>query len=141
MISAALGTDPIWFDTDGRQTQVLEPSGSGVDSPADITYSYYPDGHRQALSVSSTALTQSNVYTYSYKADGRIKQQAIAQGVGSFNWTYTSAGRMQTMSDPLTGEVVNYFPAVAAPLNNPYSTAITLALSRPPTMHRATSRR
>jgi len=65
--SSVFGTDGFTYDADGRQTQYQEGNGGGVTSPATLTYAYYANGLRSALSVSSSALTQSNEFTYDYR--------------------------------------------------------------------------
>jgi YD repeat-containing protein len=95
--------DAFQYDADGREMQYAEGSGAGTTAPATITYSYYPNGLRSALSISSSALTQTNQLTYSYRNDGLRTKLAVAGYNQPFAWSYTSAGRESSQSDPLTG--------------------------------------
>ena len=65
---------------------------------------------RQALGLSIPALnfSQSTLFAYNYRADGKPSSLVSAIGYGNktFAWTYTAAGRELTQSDPLTGAQV-----------------------------------
>jgi len=69
---------------------------------------------RSALDVSSYALTQSSLFAYSYRADGRLEQQQInlnsngAVGNSALNFTYSSAGRLQQRTE--SGPAANGSP-------------------------------
>ena len=70
-----------------------------MTAPATITYGYYANGQRASVSVASSALNQSNALTYSYRADGLLKTQAVnATASGSWSKTYTDAGRLTNVS-------------------------------------------
>jgi len=73
--SSLYGTMSTQYDADGRVTQVTEPGGGGLDSPATISYGYYPDGMRESLSVSSALVNQANAFTYSYTNEGELERQ------------------------------------------------------------------
>jgi YD repeat-containing protein len=93
--SSAFGMQQYQYDADGRLTQSVEPSGGGVTNPAQISYAYLPDGQKSGLSVSSAHLNQSNIISYSYRADGMLQTQALnAFGGAVWNKTYTDAGRL-----------------------------------------------
>lgn len=79
--SSAFGAQQYAYDIDGRLQQSIEPSGGGLTNPAQLTYSYYGDGHQSAVSVSSAKLTQSNILAYSYRTDGDLKTQ-VANAFG-----------------------------------------------------------
>ena len=70
--SSQFGVQQYSYDADGRLTTSVEPSGGGLTSPAQISYSYYANGQRSGVSVASSGLTQSNALKYSYRADGAI---------------------------------------------------------------------
>ena len=105
--STVFGTDSYLYDADGRETQYGESSGGGVSSPATLTYGYYPNGWRQTLSISSSALNQQNEFTYDYRNDGKRTNLAVAGQAQPFAWTYTNAERELTQSDPFTGGAAN----------------------------------
>jgi YD repeat-containing protein len=93
--SSAFGIQQYQYDADGRLTQSIEPNGGGVTNPAQISYSYLPDGQKSGVSVSSAHLNQSNIISYSYRADGMLQAQALnAFGGAVWNKTYTDAGRL-----------------------------------------------
>ncbi len=92
--SSVYGAQQYAYDADGRMTQSIEPSGGGLTGAAQLSYAFYPDGRKAALSVSSPSLNQSNAITYSYRADGPLQTQTLgAYGGGVWNKTYTDAGR------------------------------------------------
>lgn len=97
--SAQLGTQQYGYDADGRLTTSVEPSGGGITSPATITYSYYANGRRSAVSVASSGLNQANVLQYSYRPDG-IQQTLTSNAFASGTWnkSYTDAGRLTAVT-------------------------------------------
>lgn len=99
--SSSMGTLSSTYDADGKVLTVVEPSGGGLTSSATYTYSYYPNGLRSALSVSSSALTQNNLLQYTYRADGARTSLLFAYGStsASISWNLSPASRTQTMSD------------------------------------------
>ena len=103
--SATFGTESYAYDEDGDLTNKSEPGG--LPYAGQISYAYYPDGLRKALSLQIPALgySQSNLFEYNYRADGaRSSLVAATNPGGTFSWTYSNAGRMLTESDPLTGQ-------------------------------------
>lgn len=120
-ISGTYGTESHTYNPDGSITQVVEPTGGGVTSPATITYDYYMNDARKDLNVSSSAFSQTGLFTYSYRADGLPEQQTLTDNVGSqpgtytFAWLYTNAGRMSSRTDTgphslNTGVSYSYIP-------------------------------
>lgn len=103
--SSVFGAEQRSYDADGRMTTDAEPTGGGFQSPATLTYSYYDDGLRKALSVSSSQLTRTNALQYSYRPDGQLQTEA-ASTIGNFAWTYSPGGRELTQTDPDTGDVI-----------------------------------
>jgi RHS repeat-associated protein len=117
--SAAFGTQTYTFDADGRLSTSAEPTGGSglsnfpgsgvVNAPATLTYSYYPNGWRSALTVSSAALSKSNLLQYAYRTDGLVSQDKLNYGSTSvFGFTYSNAGRILTTSDPFSGTTKTY---------------------------------
>lgn len=109
--STAFGTQYYTYDAMGHLISTTEPQGGsgtsdfpgsgGLTSPATITYDYYPNGWKEDLSVSSTALTQTQLFKYNYRADALLKSQIFNYGSAqTFGATYTTGGRMATTSDP-----------------------------------------
>jgi YD repeat-containing protein len=98
--SSVFGTEQETYDTDGRLWQVQEPSGGGVNSPAQLTYSYYGNGEKSALSIASSSLTQTNALAYSYRTDGALQTQAVSAvgAAGAWTKTYTDGGRLTAVS-------------------------------------------
>ena len=97
--SSRFGTQQYRYDEDGRLMSTTEPSGGGVTSAAQIAYSYYGNGKRSAVSITSSALNQSNALTYSYRADGQMQTQAV-NAFASGTWTrdYTDTGRLRSIA-------------------------------------------
>jgi YD repeat-containing protein len=97
--SAQYGAEQRSYDDDGRLTTVIEPGGGGLTDPARLSYSYYGNGWKSALSVTSPTFTQANAIAYSYRPDGVLKTQAAnAFQSGAWNKTYTDAGRLLSIS-------------------------------------------
>jgi YD repeat-containing protein len=107
--SQTYGAELFAYDLNSRKIQMVEPQN--LDARATITYTYYPDSTRKTLSVSSTALTETSLFGYSYRSDGRVKTQAVhSDYTAPFRWTYTPGGRETGQTDPLTGGIVTSFP-------------------------------
>ncbi len=104
LTSSVYGPEQRTYDAEGRVLTDTEPT-TGVSSPAVTTSTYYPDGLRSTLSVSSSALTQQNLLVYSYRGDGRLQREHLNSSIssGDFSWQRTGAGRLLSQSDPLTG--------------------------------------
>ena len=96
--SSQFGAQVNAYDADGRLTRVTEPTGGGVTNPAQIGYSYYPDGKRSAVSVTSPTFNQPNAIAYSYRVDGLLQTQSL-NAFASASWlkTYTDAGRVSSV--------------------------------------------
>lgn len=116
--SSVYGAQSSAYDADGHLKSVTEPSG-GLTSPATIGYDYYPDGHRKDLTVQSSALSapaSMPLMTYVYRADG--KRTALTFNYGGvgypYTWTYSSAGRLSSQSDPFTGTAIPHDPSIAS---------------------------
>ncbi len=115
--SSQFGSENLAYDSDGRLTSDAEPTGGGYTSPATIAYGYYDDGLRKSLSVSSSQLTVSNAFQYSYRVDGLLQTQHLTYPItGDFAWTYTNAGRELTQSDPYTGSVITLYNSQDGPI-------------------------
>jgi YD repeat-containing protein len=101
ILSSTMGTQSTTYDADGLVSDVQEAAGGGVTSPANLTYAYYQNGQRSGLSVVSTALTQTNLLQYSYRADGMRKALAFADGGASATWSWTRnpSGRVTAIAD------------------------------------------
>jgi YD repeat-containing protein len=115
--SSQFGVQQYQYDADGRLTTSVEPNGGGLTSPAQISYSYYANGQRSAVSVASSGLTQSNVLTYSYRADGALRAQSVTAFANGTWWNqYTDAGRLtgvggidtQSRAYDPAGQLANY---------------------------------
>jgi YD repeat-containing protein len=97
--SSRFGTQQYVYDADGRLSSTTEPSGGGVTSPAQISYAFYGDGKRSAISVSSPGLTQTDAVAYSYRPDGLLQTQRLnAFSGGTWTKSYTDAGRLRAVS-------------------------------------------
>lgn len=95
------------YDADGNVHTATDPSGAvnqvnAVTSPATITRSYYADDSLESISVASSALTQTNLFQYAYRKDGRLSSEQLndsslpgsGYGKTTLSYTYTSAGRV-----------------------------------------------
>lgn len=106
------GTQSYSYDADGRTRQSVEPSG--IDSPATLTYHYYPDGLRSSLDVSSSALNQTGLFTFGYRADAVAETQQITDsgnslvGTTTLTFSYSAAGRFKQRSE--SGPAANGTP-------------------------------
>jgi YD repeat-containing protein len=115
--SSTFGAQSYTYDADGRLSTSQDPSGGGVTSPALLTHHYYADGKEESLDVSSSALGQSGLFTYSYRPDGRVQTQAINDasvsgivnpGTAAVSYTYTAAGRLTQRAE--SGAAANSTP-------------------------------
>jgi hypothetical protein len=102
--SPAFGSKYSQYDPRGMLTTVQEAAGGGVSFPSTISYDYYADGARKAVSVGTT----SNLITYSYRADGARTAAAMNYSGRTFPFTfaYTDGGRMTSRTDPFTNTVI-----------------------------------
>ncbi|MBC5806509.1 MAG: hypothetical protein GIW96_09900, partial [Candidatus Eremiobacteraeota bacterium] len=91
------------FDLDGNLASETE-AGTKLTSPATYVYGTYPDGVHSSLSVSSQALTVSNLFRYVHRADGlqtkeMVKYSADGRSTQNFSWAYSAAGRFTNYAD------------------------------------------
>jgi YD repeat-containing protein len=122
--SSSLGTTSYIYNADGFLSSKIEGAGGAFSAPATLNYAYYPDGTRSALSVAPApgygGWSQSNLFSYSYRSDGRLTTLAVNYpgASGSFSNTYTPAGRSLSVSDPYrnptTTITYNGFGAIAS---------------------------
>ncbi len=103
-----LGTQSYAYDAEGHKVSMAEPSGGAVDSPATVTYSYYPNGTRSKLAIAAPAFSQPVGLTYTYRNDGNLQTESFSNQYGGgpyvFGMTYSPAGRIRQRTDPLTGK-------------------------------------
>lgn len=97
------------YDVDGNVK--TESDGPNENNASRITYSYYPDGKREYLSVQGQTqgegLNQNQLFSYSYRTDGSLLKQAVNWvSSGTFVWNYTPMGREVSETDPLQGNQV-----------------------------------
>lgn len=106
--SSQFGAESYTYDADGRLSTSQDPSNGGVSSPALLTHNYYGDGKEENLSVSSSALTENDLFTDSYRSDGSLQTMTINDasvggivnaGTTTISYTYTSAGRLTKRSE------------------------------------------
>lgn len=106
--NASIGTESYAYDADGNVTGYTEPTGVG--NYANISYSYYGDGLRQSMTVSSSALRSSTSMNYAYRADSLLEVQQLSWMASQpFKFTYTNAGRPLTETDPYTGQAIGLY--------------------------------
>ena len=97
--SSRFGTQQYAYDTDGRLSSTTEPGRGGLTGAAQISYAYYRDGKRSALSISSPGFTQPNALAYSYRPDGLLQTQTNAAfAAGTWSKSYTDAGRLRALA-------------------------------------------
>ncbi len=100
-ITNSIGAQSYAYDADSRIISATEPAGQGGNT---ISYTYSPNGWRQALSVSG--MLNQKLFDYVYRADGRMVDELVHTTVGTTGtiaWTYTAAGRMLQRTDPTAG--------------------------------------
>ena len=97
------------YNEDGNLASSID-SDQGT-SPATLTYHYYIDGTQKSLDVSSSALSQTGLFTYSYRNDGDLQTEVIddgsLSGIAGFqhpgqtelDYTYTNASRILTRTE------------------------------------------
>lgn len=107
--TSAFGSQTYTYDNDGHLSSSAEPTGGSglswlpgsgnLSSPATLTYSYYPNGWKSGVSVSSSATaTQPIQISYAYRADGQTTRVSSAFA-GIFAFGYTAAGRRTSQAD------------------------------------------
>ncbi|MHB8214415.1 MAG: DUF6531 domain-containing protein, partial [Vulcanimicrobiaceae bacterium] len=115
--SSLFGTASYAYDAAGDRITSTEATGGGVTSPATISHSYYPNGALEAVSVASSGLNQSNLFTYSYDTPGQMQTLAIddgnvanvaAAGTTALHFTYNNAGQLVERTE--TGAGANLTP-------------------------------
>ena len=116
--SSVFGSETWSYDANGNVTDVQEPPGGGVTSPAHLTYPYFRDGKKQSLSVASSGFNAPNALSYSYRTDGLLASEVNSAYYGA-TWSkqYSAAGRLtsqsvandsQTRSYNVAGELATY---------------------------------
>jgi hypothetical protein len=103
-ISTLFGTETTMFDADGNISSVTEPQQGGITSPVSYQYTNYPDGLREYLTVSGSQ-AWNQLFGYSYRNDGILQTQALnwPGASGNYTFSYSSAGRKVSSTNPLTG--------------------------------------
>ncbi len=109
------------YNLDGRLRTSTDPSGdtnSDRMSSAVVTHNYYPDGTLESVDVSSAAVTQAALFSYSYRQDGLIGTETINDGtlgsqiknagITNIVYTYDNTGRMNNRAE--TGIAKNATP-------------------------------
>ena len=113
--TTTLGTMSYTYDLDGNKTIQTDPSNDAHQ--ATITYTNYPDGLREYVSISGSQslVKQTNALQYSYRQDGLLENETAGWGPnvtpGQFVWTYTPGGREVTETDPYDGSPPGNPPA------------------------------
>ncbi len=100
--TSALGDETLQYDGLGMVTGDTKPLSLGG---ATVSYDYYEDGTRKDLNFNSSSYSVAQLYRYSYRTDGKRTALTLSNGT-SFQWTYTTAGRLLTQTDPLTGKTI-----------------------------------
>lgn len=107
------------YDPNGRLTTSIDAGGVvGVSSPATLTHNYYPDGTLESIDVLSSALTQSKLFSYSYRKDGRKEWEQLddtalqgnyqgSYGKTQLTYTYTPGGRLTDRDESGVGHNQN----------------------------------
>ncbi|GEM_PF-928601 len=108
---AGVGDEVIQFDALGNAASVTTPPMGAETAATTVSYGYLPNGWRSSVGVSGSGLNTSQLLAYQYRNDGKLTQATVnLNGVETFTYGYTAAGRRQTMTDPATGGLV---PAAA----------------------------
>lgn len=114
LTSSTLGSESRTYDSDGNVLSVQEPNS--YQSPATTSYTYYSDGRRKTIGVSSADLSMSTAFQYTYRPDGLLQTvQPSWISNGSYSFTYTNAGRRLTQSDPYTGQSIQVYGQTGSP--------------------------
>jgi YD repeat-containing protein len=107
--SATYGTQTYLYDSAGRTTTSIEPLGFNGWTGATLSYSYYPDGRRSAVDVTSSGFTQTGLLNYSYRTDGSPSTELInvpsntLVGQTTLSFSYSPAGRLRGRSEAGAG--------------------------------------
>jgi YD repeat-containing protein len=90
------------YNAAGQVTQSIEPAST--QATATTTYSYYPDGTTESMSVSSSGFSPGSapVYEYDHSADGTPQAETVTAFGQSypFTFTYTNGGRYYKRLEP-----------------------------------------
>lgn len=110
LTSSTFGNETRSFDSDGNLTGVIEPSSYG--SYGNITYGYYADGLRKTVGISASSIPPATSLQYSYRPDGLLQTELASWATSRpFSFTYSSAGRFKTETDPSTGQSITIYNA------------------------------
>ena len=102
------------YDPNGNlATSVDASNGSVPQNSATLTHNRYPDGSESSLDIASGTLSQTGLFTYSYRNDGPLQTEVINDGsLGNtvanpgkttLTYTYTDAGRLSLRSESGAG--------------------------------------
>lgn len=104
--SSSASSDSYVYDANGNVLSHTEGGGGAVDNPT-ISYAYYANGWRKSLSIQGGAAFSNPEFKYNYQTDGFRRSVYVSGHANPFAWTYTGAGRLQTQSDPQTGNPIS----------------------------------
>ena len=104
----SLGTISYVYDLDGNITSESDPSNE--NNASTTTYTNYPDGLREYLSISPTngpgtgPINKQDILSYSYREDGRLHNEGVnwSQSQGTFTWS-TRRGVVKSPNGPAHG--------------------------------------
>jgi YD repeat-containing protein len=100
-VASSPGGSTETYSYDGNDLVTTYSEGGSISDPETLTYARYPNGWREQLAVSDPDVPFNESIQYNYRVDGNRKSLTV--GSASFNWTYDTAGRELTESDPQTG--------------------------------------
>lgn len=103
--SSQYGTDQYAYDAAGDVTSYQEGTAAGMTSQAQLQYTYYPTGWRSSMTINASALPSTETLKYAYQANG-LRSMLNVGNWGAFAWTYSSAGRELTQTDPYTNDTL-----------------------------------
>lgn len=96
-IASSVGTHSYTYDLNGRTLLSTQPLTTG--GSATMSYSYYDNGLKRSLGITSSALAINvdPLKTWSYRTDGLLTNVFLRDNYG---WTYSPAGRPTSFADP-----------------------------------------
>ncbi len=117
--SSTFGVQSYTYDADGKMVVSTDPnkSGSGITGGAtQVTHNYYPDGMLASIDVNApnatmngSAFSETGLFQYSYRNDGKLQTQAIdlpqnaKVATTTLAFSYTSGGRQTQRAESGTG--------------------------------------
>ena len=130
------------YDPDGNLATAIDASNGNVaQNSASLTHTRYLDGYEKRLDVASGTLTQTGLFTDSYRNDGLLQTYAVNDGslsvphngTTTIAYAYTGAGRFSERSESGAAANASLPPTSETYLSSPNPLGLPKKLTTPVT--------